>query len=163
MSGMYNVMFGVNPLGPLILATLGLEPTQVGRYRDAFVSNGRIAVLTRNGGGNRDDHHEVFEFLRAHPLYITDEDEEYDTTYATVWFAIPEQYAEDLKKVDIGELNMRKRWEDALAKLKSGDPEMLARSAPMMEQFKKAFEKGPGQVSVIVTGRDPKKVLDEKT
>lgn len=48
------MVFGANAMGPAILATLGLSPGQVGRYRDCFVANGEIAVYTRNGCGNRE-------------------------------------------------------------------------------------------------------------
>lgn len=51
---MYEMMFGQNPVAPLILEALALPPIAVGRFRDAFVSSGEFAVYTRNGGGNRE-------------------------------------------------------------------------------------------------------------
>ena len=47
------MLFGMNPLSSVILATLGLRTADVGRFRDCFICNGEIAVYTRNGGGNR--------------------------------------------------------------------------------------------------------------
>ena len=54
---LYNMLFGVNPLASACLFALGLRPQEVGRFRDAFIENGEIVVLTRNGGGNRDCSH----------------------------------------------------------------------------------------------------------
>jgi len=51
---LYSLVFGENLAGEAILATLGLTTGDVGRYRDCFVTEGKIAVYTRNGGGNRD-------------------------------------------------------------------------------------------------------------
>ena len=50
---MYGLVFGTNPQADAILATLGLRRADCGRFRDCFVADGRIAVYTRNGGGNR--------------------------------------------------------------------------------------------------------------
>lgn len=112
---MYNLVFGSNPAGHAILAMLGLSPGDVGRYRDAFLSKGEIAVYTRNGGGNREDHEEVFEKLRAHPCYLRDADDDFDSTYATIYFSFPEEFREDLEKLDTGEVfEPSKRWLDAI-------------------------------------------------
>lgn len=173
---MYSLVFGSNPRGPLVLATLGLTPSDVGRYRDAFVAKGEIAVYTRNGGGNRscvceDDpkygnarckHHtsesEEDEYttsglitptgkrvmvtwyhceapnspecgcygcaishrLPKHPCYLRDRDDDFDSTYATIYFRFPEEHAEDLAKLDSGEpFEPSKRWLDAIDALKA--------------------------------------------
>ncbi len=60
---LYNMLFGNHPAATVILATVGLKPEDTGRFRDCWVekdSRGayRIAVYTRNGGGNRDCWHE---------------------------------------------------------------------------------------------------------
>ena len=174
---LYNMMFGVNQAAPVLLATLGLKLSDVGRFRDAWVEKTddgqvRIAVYTRNGGGNREcwhtdgsgnegcKHHverrEVDEFafmpqdefpdgkapgnffrtvngkfgcsyrtgrkvmedfhicdapgsaecacpgctinyrLPAHPFYLSDQDDDFDCTYATIYFGLPDAYAADL-------------------------------------------------------------------
>lgn len=100
---MYNMLFGQNVAADAILATLGLTRHDVGRFRDCFVANGEIAIYTRNGGGNRDDYQEVFDELAANPCYLRDEDDEYDCTYATIYFRFPDEFADDLKKLDSGE------------------------------------------------------------
>lgn len=50
---LYDMVFTKNPMGDVLLYTLGLMPEDVGRYRDTFISEGTLAVYTRNGGGNR--------------------------------------------------------------------------------------------------------------
>lgn len=181
---LYNMLFGVNPASGVILATLGLKPDEVGRFRDCFISDGQIAVYTRNGGGNRRcshaedpedghqrcQHHvvnkEVDEYekvdlgggytfkatgrrviepryvceqpdsehcactgctiehrLPKHPLYVRDVDDEYDCTYATIYFRFPEEYAEDLRKLDTGEpFEPSKRWTEMLEAIRKATP-----------------------------------------
>lgn len=97
---MYNMLFGINPNSNFILSTLELNREMVGRFRDCFVINGEIAIYTRNGGGNRDDYAEVFEQLSNHPCYLRDEDDAFDSTYATIYFKFPEQFAEQLSKLN---------------------------------------------------------------
>lgn len=190
---MYNLMFGENPTSDAILATLGLSRRDTGRFRDCFIAEGKIAIYTRNGGGNRDccclddpkygnkecKHHEEIEevdetievtseeaekypkvfnvyigskrlvgtgkrILRTnyiceepdsincachgcvisyrlpkHPLYIEDIDDDFDCTYATIYFKFPEEYADELKKLDIGEeFNPSARWLSAIEAIK---------------------------------------------
>lgn len=50
----YNMIFGKNPMSDVILATLGLTRSDVGRFRDVYLEEDTIAVYTRNGGGNRE-------------------------------------------------------------------------------------------------------------
>ena len=97
---MYNMLFGVNPNSNFILETLGLTREMTGRFRDCFVVNGEIAIYTRNGGSNRTEFAEVFNFLRKSPYYLRDENDEFDNTYATIYFKFPEHYSEQLEKLD---------------------------------------------------------------
>jgi len=179
-----------------ILATLGLRKEDVGRFRDCFVSDGKIAVYTRNGDGNRDCWHtdgegdkrcesesyivneeefykatedeikqhpewrltnvffggslrgvftqkmvDVTRYkclhpdsekcscpgcvisyrLPAHPCYLYDEDDDFDSTYATIYFKFPEEFADELKKLDIGEkFDPSDRWLGAIKTLERG-------------------------------------------
>jgi hypothetical protein len=88
---MYNTLFGSNPDAEKLLDLLGLSDVDVGRYRDCYLTKDEkeIAVFTRNGGGNRREHKDVFARLCQHPNYLRDEDDEYDNTYATIYFSIP--------------------------------------------------------------------------
>lgn len=190
---LYNMLFGANPASDVLLATLGLTRDDVGRFRDCSVSEGQIAVYTRNGSGNREcscDGYEdygnltcentpyqkvVAKYVRKdgpvrdcgckggptygtptsvehdhptgdteeetwyrclspnsekcgctgciisyrlpkHPNYIRDVDDEFDGTYATIYFSFPEEYAEGLRMLDTGtEWNPDERWQAMLA------------------------------------------------
>lgn len=64
--GMYNMLFGVNPLFPVLLKSLNLsyhgDKIQIdgeyspGRFRDIYLSEDgtKVILFTRNGGGNRE-------------------------------------------------------------------------------------------------------------
>lgn len=113
------MVFGGNPKADAILATLGLTRGDVGRYRDCLVAQGEIAVYTRNGGGNREDYEGVFEALAAHPCYLRDADDDFDSTYATIFFRFPDEYAADLKAIDSGvPFEPSKKWAEFIAALK---------------------------------------------
>lgn len=116
--GLYNMVFGQNPASDAILATLGLTRNDVGRFRDCFISDGEIAVYTRNGGGNREAYQDALEQLSQHPCYLRDEDDDFDCTYCTVYFRFPDEFAEDLRRLDTGEkFEPSKRWLDAIEAL----------------------------------------------
>lgn len=121
---LYNAIFGVNKTAPVVLHVLGLTTEAVGRFRDAWfekLPNGtiRAAVYTRNGGGNRehyglDANEEGAEpspsckctgctmsfALPAHPLYVEDGDDAFDSTYATIYFRLPDDVK--AKLVELG-------------------------------------------------------------
>ncbi len=126
---LYNMLFGVNPAAQVILAILGLKPTDIPRFRDCYVENDetagyRICVHTRTGGGNRDyyedeatcrdSYPEYFEAgkeapagpwnagLRANPHYISDADDSFDSTYANFYFRLPEKWKAVLEALDAG-------------------------------------------------------------
>jgi len=115
MSTMFDLVFpgGARdaPRSDVVLLLVGLRPDDVGRFRDAWVERTepgqlRVAVYTRNGGGNRDhwalSYPETSEGpycvcpgciithrLPSNPLYLSDEDDDFDSTYATVYFRLP--------------------------------------------------------------------------
>ncbi len=104
---MYNLLHGQNADSETILKALGLTKESVGRFRDCWVERiptggYRVAVYTRNGGGNRDCWSDdsascgtcpgciIEHVLPKHPLYIGDSDDDFDSTYATIYFNLPE-------------------------------------------------------------------------
>jgi len=145
MSGLYNAVFGHHRTAPLVLFSLQKPPQYFGRFRDAWVErlqDGtlRFAVYTRNGGGNRlhagDDPPKgpdcacsgcVMEYVLPNdPQYLSDQDDDYDSPYATVYFSIPANAKERLlaagappdmqfETVAVAPPNMRERWTDAIA------------------------------------------------
>lgn len=130
---LYSILAGEEPLADILLAGLGLTRSDVGRFRDAWVTTeGEIAVYTRNGGGNRDcwsDEDESTEScecpgciityrLPKHPLYLRDSDDDFDSTYATIHFKPPDAIPEDFPRGVSGD----ERWAAILAKLHGGQP-----------------------------------------
>ena len=195
--GLYNMLHGRNPMADQLLACLDLTSSDVGRFRDVSVSEGTIAVYTRNGGGNRDcwcyenpkygysdcvgheyqetedetiwmtkeeieahpeatplnvfmgdkrmvrtgkqvvNTHKHCEHpgsadcacpgctieyrLPKHPNYIRDEDDEFDSTYATIYFSFPERYKEWLELCEAGKWEPDKKWLDFFRRLENDD------------------------------------------
>lgn len=87
---MYNMLFGMNPDSDKLLSLLGKTRDDFGRFRNVYLEDGYIVVHTRNGGGNREDYEHVFDNMSTHPWYSHDEDDDYDCTYANIFFKIPE-------------------------------------------------------------------------
>ena len=101
---LYNMVFGRSASAPVVLALLERSQDDFGRYRDAWIEKNdagelRLAVYTRNGGGNREDYQDVFDALSAHPLWLRDDDDDFDCTYATIYFRAPEDAVERVKKL----------------------------------------------------------------
>lgn len=103
---LYNMLFGTNPAAGFLLGALELETEKypTGRFRDIYFENEsgepKVILYTRNGGGNREDYEYVFEALEKHPLYLTDYDDDFDSTYAYIEFQAPQSvidFFEDVK------------------------------------------------------------------
>jgi len=115
--GLYNLIFpGAFERGELLLPLLGVTRyADVGRFRDIWLEEdgtGRIwlHLYTRNGGGNRADYAEAIAFLRGHVAYERDEDDSYDSTYASFWFRIPDKYVELLRPHAVPAFDTGERW-----------------------------------------------------
>mgnify|MGYP001003526079 CR=1 FL=1 len=134
---LFNQLFGSfgSDMTPLFMEMLGLET--VGRSRGAWIEeqDGEpvIAIYTRNGAGNR-EHWEDGEsgidcpctgcvqtyYLPANPYYISDADDEFDYTYCTTWFRVPDQYKAELRDKAIERPDIAGNWQavfDALQAL----------------------------------------------
>jgi len=112
MSGLYNILFGENQnQRDFLFKLLELTPHDCGRYRDIYVIENYIVVHTRNGGGNRDDYEAVFESLAQHPLYEYDEDDDFDSTYADIYFRWPTGYNELLAEMALGTVTPAEKWQ----------------------------------------------------
>jgi len=92
----YNMLFGKNPLSTVLLAVIGLKECDVERFRNCYLNEElkEIQVYARTGGGNRDDYKNLA--LVRNQYYKTDEDDDFDSTYATYHFNIPEEIYDDL-------------------------------------------------------------------
>jgi hypothetical protein len=139
-SGLYNLVLGdgnEGVRGSLVLTLLGVPPEDrvrvVGRFRDAWVERQGdapplLVIYTRNGGGNREDLAEAIEAMQAHPLYVRDEDDAFDPTYATFWFRVPEECPsevfepwtetrEAIVEAAVEPIDMAARWAAVIAQI----------------------------------------------
>ena len=120
---MYNALFGVNPIAPLLKAVLGLEDQwRTGRFRDIHLNEDGTGIIlyTRNGGWNRDHWDITYPneelglscpcpgccityHLPKHPNYVRDWDDDFDSTYAYVEFTVPDEWVSLMKELAKGE------------------------------------------------------------
>lgn len=108
---LYNMVHGTTPLTFIILPLLGKHPDKYPRFRDCFFEDkqkpdlkGNIHVYTRVGGGNRESYQKEISELREMEGFITDYDDDFDSTYATFVYKIPEKYKNDVKLITEGKL-----------------------------------------------------------
>lgn len=127
MSGLYNMALGDGrevQRGAAVLRMLGLTFEDTGRFRDAWVEKGEngpvIAIYTRNGGGNRNDYEEVIAAMQAHENYLRDADDEFDSTYATFYFTVPDEWCDSLAQVAIEPVDMSAKWRSAIDAMGGG-------------------------------------------
>lgn len=122
----YNLAWGYNPACIMILPMLGRKPEDYPRFRDCFVEDWdklEIGVLTRVGGGNRGQGYRE-EKLYEDPNYVRTYDDDFDKTYATYVFRVPDKWIEDFKAIEAGTLKsvsdkyiaLVKEWYPKLAK-----------------------------------------------
>lgn len=92
---MYNMMMGFNPACVAIMPMLGRKQNEWPRFRDCYVTDeGNIAIYTRVGGGNRDAGFGEEELYKDEN-FLTTYDDEYDNTYGTYEFKVPEKWKAD--------------------------------------------------------------------
>ena len=101
---MYNLVNGFNPACVWIMPMLGRKQEEYPRFRDCFVENGNIAIYTRVGGRNRNCGFGEEE-LYSDPNFIKTYDDEFDTTYATYLFRVPEKWKADFDKIMDGNIS----------------------------------------------------------
>lgn len=169
----YNLIHGVNPLAGVLLTMLGTEPGRIPRFRDCYFDGEHIAIYTRTGGGNRDyyeseerrreEYPEQFDDaasapsgpwnddLRSLPGFVRDEDDDYDNTYATFYFAVPERFTPLLEKLKsmAQKESQSERWEAAIEHIRTAAPDdpLVARVTAAMEPVFAQVEKLMGEQS----------------
>ena len=101
---LYNMMNGFNPACVFIMPMLGRKQTEWPRFRDCWVTEeGNIAIYTRVGGGNRNCGYGE-EQLYEDPNFLKTYDDEYDNTYATYEFKVPEKWKADFDLIMNGKI-----------------------------------------------------------
>ena len=102
---LYNALFGFNPACILILPMIG-RGGQEGypRFRDCFVTDeGNIAVYTRVGGNNRNCGYGEEELYKDEN-FLSTYDDDFDSTYATYEFKVPDKWKSDFDKITTGRI-----------------------------------------------------------
>lgn len=140
---LYNLVHGENPFADVLLAILGLTRGDIPRYRDCYWTGTEIAVHTRTGGGNRDDYEGGNTNLQSMATYLRDEDADYDSTYATFYFSVPEKLAWIIPQLQAADKTPAERWQTAIGKLNdpasANDPQVeriMIAMQPVMEKLK---------------------------
>jgi hypothetical protein len=95
---LYNMVNGFNPACIFIMPLLGRRDSEYPRFRDCFVEDGKIAILTRVGGNNRDCGFGE-EVLYEDPNFVSTYDDEDDSTYGIYLFNVPEKWKSDFDKI----------------------------------------------------------------
>ena len=99
---LYNMMNGFNPACVFIMPMLGRKQEEYPRFRDCFVTEeNNIAIYTRVGGGNRGCGFGEEELYKDEN-FLTTYDDEFDCTYATYEFKVPEKWKADFEKIVSG-------------------------------------------------------------
>ena len=108
------MMNGITIDSFIVLPLLGYgspNNCSIPRFRDCYVDDGMIAVLTRMGGGNRVCHcihcinatdkciSCIAEDIEATTDCISRIDEDYDPTYCVFLFNVPDRWKDDFKLI----------------------------------------------------------------
>jgi hypothetical protein len=130
----YNMLFGMNPQSDLLLAVIGLKKVDVERFRDVSASKDgkEISVYTRTGGGNRQDYPNLV--MRGQPGWLGSEDDDFDSTYCTDTFKVPDEFVEDVKVLgDIIGNGIRREFGLHLAKTLRREPTEAEKAEALYE------------------------------
>ena len=97
---MYNAIMGFSPACVIILPMLGRKSEEYPRFRDCVISEDKehIEIYTRVGGGNRGCGYGEEELYKD-PNFVSTKDDEYDSTYATYTFRVPEKWKSDFDHI----------------------------------------------------------------
>ena len=115
---------GVQQATFFVLPMLGKHPDSYPRFRNCFIGkqhtdsdvdqfgiptqkNGEemlISVYTRVGGNNREDYEKEIAEMRAMPEFVEDFDDDFDSTFATYVFRVPEKFKDDFVKIKEGKI-----------------------------------------------------------
>ena len=102
---LYNLLFGFSPACVTILPMLGRKQEEYPRFRDCFVTDdNNIAIYTRVGGNNRDCGFGEEELYKDEN-FIRTYDDDFDNTFATYEFKVPNKWENDFDKIMNNEFN----------------------------------------------------------
>lgn len=115
---------GVQPATFFLLPMLGKHPNEYPRFRDCFAgelytddeldgfgipvlkhgSEEYISIYTRVGGGNREEYEKEIIDLQNSEGYVKDFDDDFDSTFATFVFKVPERFKNDFRLIKEGKI-----------------------------------------------------------
>ncbi len=160
---LYNQIFGHNRFSTMILASVGIGSSdlkKIGRFRDAYITDdGKFAIFTRLGGGNRPHHQESIDFLRSFPGFIRDEDDGFDETYATFYYEPAPVYLDIVTRaLEIqGHYNPMEQFKQMLDDMEHNRDTPLARRA--YEVGKPVIAAIDAEMEAQAAGEEPKNIL----
>lgn len=98
---LYDIAVGTHPAMTVLLHALGATDegkiSLIPRLRDVYLYPEEIRILTRTGGGNRDEYAVDNEWLRSFDNFLRDWDDEYDSTYAWWAYSWPDSWRPQLQ------------------------------------------------------------------
>jgi hypothetical protein len=108
---LYNMVNGVNKICVFfVLPMLNKHPDKYPRFRDCFLKDkehpeydNHIHIYTRVGGNNRNCGYGEEELYKD-KNFVTTFDDNFDDTYASYIFKVPEKWKEDFEKIKNGKL-----------------------------------------------------------
>ncbi len=127
---LYNMLNGIHPSAEIVISLLNTFSNDENfslanvRFRDAYLKNGQMIMLTRTGGGNREKYCNENNVITNHPLYIKNHDDDYDSTYALWYFkypdTMPNEVREELDSLEkeFPYTSLKEKSEDVIGKLK---------------------------------------------
>jgi hypothetical protein len=135
---MYNMVFGTQPTALAVISMIcSASPSKPSmasdlfpRLRDGWVEKDGnqilFRVMTRLGGGNRPDYAKAIATIQAHPWYVRDEDQEFDSTYADFYFRpdlsdLNPDVARAIREAAVEHVDMTERWNQAFDALRHDD------------------------------------------
>ena len=101
---MYEMVCDINPDAGRVLNLIGLDPTfliEECRLRDVYLSKDKtkVVIFTKIGGGNRESYSASIKRLKNFKGYIRDYDDDFDNTYGTYVFNVPEKWKNDFEAI----------------------------------------------------------------
>ena len=97
---LYNMMNGFSPACLYFMPMLDRKQQDYPRFRDCFLSDDEkhIEIYTRVGGNNRGSGFGEEELYKD-PNFVTTYDSDFDSTYGTYVFNVPEKWQEDFDRI----------------------------------------------------------------
>lgn len=144
---LYTRLFGENVYTDYLLESLGLTRDMFCRFRDVFLNEtgDKIIVYTRCGGPNRIDYQDMYKEIRGHDMFVTDYDDDFDSTYSYIVFNIPEEYKFQMKSICTGEkpLTVGEMFKKEIAEMDIPNSPAAKRAEKLAKEIEKNMKEQP--------------------